>query len=331
MNQKEARSSVTSTGIELLAEGLVARTWGNVSCRIDSQKMLITPSGLDYLQTKDDDLAVYDFTSGEWTGPYKPSSEKGVHASAYEVFPEVNFVIHTHQTYATAICVAGLKYLDITDDEKQQLGGIAEASYGLSGTKKLKNAVKTAFMTGAHTVLMKHHGVVIAGESKEDVFDKIRLLENICKRSVKGLTEVSVEAGKDAREKLTEELIKDYPNIDWDITEETICYSSKNKSLKAEIDDMAQMIGGYIDVCTADKEAIAKALQTKNALLIPNLGAIVNGGDKDDTEALKILVNKACVSALNTMTLGVKCTIGFIDVKLMNYVYKKKYSKQKNK
>ena len=45
-----ARALICDTGRELLKTGLVARTWGNVSCRLDEKHFLITPSGLDYLK-----------------------------------------------------------------------------------------------------------------------------------------------------------------------------------------------------------------------------------------------------------------------------------------
>ena len=56
MEERELRQQITETGRRLLQDGLVARTWGNVSARVDAEHFLITPSGLDYMQTKDEDL-----------------------------------------------------------------------------------------------------------------------------------------------------------------------------------------------------------------------------------------------------------------------------------
>ena len=39
------------------------------------------------------------------SGEIKPSSERGVHALVYRQRPEANFVIHTHQTQASAVSV----------------------------------------------------------------------------------------------------------------------------------------------------------------------------------------------------------------------------------
>ena len=49
MREEELRKQITDTGKELLRDGLVARTWGNVSSKVDGEHFLITPSGLDYM------------------------------------------------------------------------------------------------------------------------------------------------------------------------------------------------------------------------------------------------------------------------------------------
>ena len=54
----ELRKQVVDTGLLLLEKKLVARTWGNVSARVDSTHFLITPSGLSYTKTTPEDLAV---------------------------------------------------------------------------------------------------------------------------------------------------------------------------------------------------------------------------------------------------------------------------------
>ena len=189
----DKRREIIDTGIELLEEKLVARTWGNISARIDVDNYLITPSGLDYTSMREEDIVSVNIKTGEYTGINRPSGEKGVHSAAYEVFDDVNFVVHTHQTYATAVSLAGLDSLeatagspagsesfetsagspagsesfDITEGEIEKLGGIALAEYGLPGTKEITNACKSALLTGSHTVLMIHHGVLVLGKDKE--------------------------------------------------------------------------------------------------------------------------------------------------------------------
>ena len=185
MSNMDKRREIIDTGIELLEEKLVARTWGNISARIDADNYLITPSGLDYTSMREEDIVSVNIKTGEYTGINRPSGEKGVHSAAYEVFDDVNFVVHTHQTYATAVSLVGFDSFDITEEEIEKLGGIALAEYGLPGTKEITNACKSALLTGAHTVLMIHHGVLVLGKDKEEAMKRVKLLESICERNVK--------------------------------------------------------------------------------------------------------------------------------------------------
>ena len=46
--EEKARELVIEAGLRLLEEGLIARTWGNISARISEDQFIITPSGLAY-------------------------------------------------------------------------------------------------------------------------------------------------------------------------------------------------------------------------------------------------------------------------------------------
>lgn len=336
MTEQELRSQVTATGRELLKDGLVARTWGNVSARVDKDRFLITPSGLDYLQTQDEDLALYNAKDKTWEGPRKPSSEKGIHTAAYEAFPDAAFVIHTHQNYASAVGLAGFEKLRLSKDEGKKLGRIGVAEYGLPGTAKLKEAVEAQFKQGVHTVLMKHHGAVVVGSSKEEAYERVLLLEEVCKRLCNPETEPISESDKielkTRQDDLLYEIKKSYPGVMVVDTPAAVKRSNEVVPLVAQLDDMAQMIGKKIDVATENPEAVVLQFKTgRNAVLVKDLGAFVVGMDQDDTEALKLLVDKACICSIHTRGAKEKCTLGAFDCALMRFVYKKKYSKQKNK
>ena len=101
MHEREAkaREAVVEAGRRLLERGLVARTWGNVSARVSEHLFVITPSGRAYEHLRPEDLVFLDCRDLAKLGRQKPSSEKGIHADAYRLRPEVNFVIHTHRTW----------------------------------------------------------------------------------------------------------------------------------------------------------------------------------------------------------------------------------------
>ena len=106
-SETEARRLVAESAKRLLDAGLVARTWGNISARIPDGQFIITPSGMGYEHMGPEDLVKVRIEDCSWEGERKPSSEKGIHADAYRLRPEVNFVIHTHQEAASIYGVTG--------------------------------------------------------------------------------------------------------------------------------------------------------------------------------------------------------------------------------
>ncbi len=298
----EIRARVAETGRMLLEKKLVARTWGNISERIDSDTFAISPSGLDYLHTEPEDVAIVKLADMTWEGRRKPSSEKGIHAAAYRIFPDVNFVIHTHQNFASAMSLGGFDNNKMTAEEKEKLGTVMTAGYGLPGTKKLAGNVTAAYELGAKVVFMEHHGVVICGKSRDEAFEMANLLEEACKAQIKGMN-VDEPAG--------------------------VQLARLGIPLPAQLDDMAQMIGKKIPVVENNPTVIAAALQKINAVIVKDRGIEVASDDPDDKAALEILAEKAATAFLHTRALGIKAKLSGFDAWLMRTVYKLKYSKQK--
>lgn len=331
MKEQKFRRHIVEAGKALLDMGLVARTWGNVSARMDEDSFLITPSGLDYNTMEEEDIVLMDLYGDDWSGKHKPSGEKGVHKAAYQTYEHVNFVIHTHQTYATAIGLAGFDELDISDEEIERLGGLALAGYGLSGTAKLTGVVKEALENGAEVVLMAHHGALICGKDIDDALEKAELLEEICQRNCRGQQSFEVpQRIINGGRKLAESLKEEYGFADVLATHQAVLVSQAGKDLAAQIDDMAQMVGRRAKAAT-DISAVRAAMKHNNAVLAAGLGIAVKAENQDDLDALMILMQKASIVKLHTDACKEKGRLGAMESALMHFVYKKKYSKQKDR
>lgn len=189
-----AKETVVRAGVELVKKGLIQRTWGNVSCRISDTQFVITPSGRDYLSLTPDDIVTVNIADLSYEGEVKPSSEKGIHAKCYQLRENVNFVIHTHQTYASLQGLSGLDINDIEGESAAILGNnVPVAAYGLPGTKKLKNGVVDAILrSDSKAALMIHHGALCMGADYDEAFRVASELEKVCKERIFArFTEVS--------------------------------------------------------------------------------------------------------------------------------------------
>lgn len=171
-SEKDARELVIRAGKELVKKELIARTWGNISARISETQFIITPSGRAYEDLQEEDLVKVNIADCSYEGDVKPSSEKGIHADIYALRADAAFIIHTHQHYASAICVEG------EDTDFAPCAG-----YGLPGTKKLRREVAEAVRKNLQSdaFLMERHGAVVCGKTYEKAFESVNILEERCK------------------------------------------------------------------------------------------------------------------------------------------------------
>ena len=138
-----------------------------------------------------------------YDGDIKPSSEKGIHAEAYKLRPEVNFVIHTHQMLASVISALGFDINTVEATSAEIVGdNVPLAAYGLPGTGKLRKGVVAAMQrSDSKAVIMAHHGALCMGEDYADAFAVASELEKICESSLRRkYSEVTgtIAAGLDA-------------------------------------------------------------------------------------------------------------------------------------
>jgi L-fuculose-phosphate aldolase len=181
MDIEEARVKVCASGKRLLKEGLVARTWGNVSVRVSDTHMIITPSGRPYAELTPDDMVLVNFYTLAFEGNIKPSSELKLHCEVYKSRPHIAAVIHTHQMYASIVAAAQKDVIVLNPAHQAILGApvIKAAPYALPNSKKITFGTEKA-IEGANAALMANHGCVCIGKDLEDVFTVCKTLEDAC-------------------------------------------------------------------------------------------------------------------------------------------------------
>ena len=221
---QEAKKLVIEAGLRLLKEGLIVRTWGNISARINDEQFVITPSGKAYESLTPDDIVVVNIKKLTYEGDIKPSSECGIHADVYAARPEVNFVVHTHQTYASVVSILGID-IELTEEEKQFLGDrIPCAAYGMSSSPALRRKVKKELKRAkdCSCMLLRNHGVLCMGKDFDNAFEISSVMEQVCKFKYESMTDsfaktelikntdtASSDEGTDIEDALEEDINKD--------------------------------------------------------------------------------------------------------------------------
>jgi L-ribulose-5-phosphate 4-epimerase len=102
------KESVFKANLDLVKNGLVVHTWGNVSGKdVNSGLIVIKPSGVSYESMKPQDMVVIDSEGKIIEGKFKPSTDAPTHLLLYKTYPLIGGVVHTHSTYATSWAQAG--------------------------------------------------------------------------------------------------------------------------------------------------------------------------------------------------------------------------------
>lgn len=101
---EKLKAEVCKANLDLVAEGLVIQTWGNVS-GVDRTRgvMVIKPSGVPYAEMKPKHMVCVALDSGKVVeGKLKPSSDTDTHLVLYRAFQGIGGVVHTHSLFATS-------------------------------------------------------------------------------------------------------------------------------------------------------------------------------------------------------------------------------------
>lgn len=173
------RAELVETCRDMAARGLSLGTSGNVSVR-DGDGLLISPTGIDY-EVLQPAQAVRIRADGGFDGTVLPSSEWRFHKAILDARPELNAVVHTHSTHATAMSVLG-RDIPAVHYGIAAAGGptIRCARYATFGTEALAASMLEA-MRGRLACLLAHHGAVAAHVSLPRALDLADTVEELAR------------------------------------------------------------------------------------------------------------------------------------------------------
>ena len=194
---KELKHKVFEANLDLVKNGLVLFTWGNVS-GIDRKRglVVIKPSGVSYAQMKPDYMVVVDLETGQVVeGDMNPSSDTPTHLVLYRSFPNIGGIVHTHSTYATAFAQAGRDipnigtthadyfYRDIPctrDMTQQEVAGQYELETGNVIVDEILN-IRQINPDHTPAVLVRNHGPFAWGTSPDNAVYNATVMEQCAK------------------------------------------------------------------------------------------------------------------------------------------------------
>lgn len=202
MDENNARKLIIEIGKLLYERNYVVASDGNVSIRLDENRVLATPTMTCKGRMTEDGLAITDM-DGKPLNDKKASSELAMHLLIYKMRPDIKAVCHAHPPNGTAFAVSGLAIdQPILSEVILTLGCVPLTNYGTPSTDELTESMKP-FVEHHNALLMANHGAVAYGADLWQAFDRLETLEHTAKIAILAKTLGGAnDLPKDAIEKL---------------------------------------------------------------------------------------------------------------------------------
>jgi L-fuculose-phosphate aldolase len=179
--EKAARREICKVGRWMYKRSFVVASEGNLSVRLSTDRILMTPSGACKGRLSPEDLLTTDLGGGVICGGGRPSSEMGMHLLYYRSRPDVRAICHAHPPTATGFAASG-RALDqaVLPEVVVCLGKIPLAPYGTPGTRDLCAGLEP--LVGFHNaILLENHGVVTCGPDLATAYSHLEMVEQFAR------------------------------------------------------------------------------------------------------------------------------------------------------
>jgi L-fuculose-phosphate aldolase len=181
ITEKQHRRQICRIGRWMYSRGHVVASEGNLSVRLDEQRILVTPSGTCKGRLKLEELLITDLSGEVVCGTGRPSSEMLMHLLYYRSRPDVRAICHAHPPTATGFAAAGRALEEpVLPEVILGLGKIPLASYGTPGTWELCAGLEP-LVHNHDAILLENHGVVTCGPDLGTAFQRMETVEQFAR------------------------------------------------------------------------------------------------------------------------------------------------------
>jgi len=189
-DEARLRAAIVAAGRRLGARGLISASEGNLSVRLDEERLLMTPSGRRKDELAPVDLLIVDLErpadEAFEDGRPRPSSDIAIHRAAYAARPDAHAVVHAHLPASMALTLAG----EVPDPQALPetahfLPRLPFVPFKAMGSAELAADV-AAQLAGwpdpkPGAVLLERHGAVAVGKTLDEAVDRLELVEVLCR------------------------------------------------------------------------------------------------------------------------------------------------------
>jgi L-fuculose-phosphate aldolase len=181
LNLHQVKEEICDIGRRIYNKGFAAANDGNITYRVDENRVVCTPTQTCKGFLKPDDLCVVDMEGNQISGVKKRTSEVFLHLTIMKERPEIKSVVHCHPPHATAFGIAReaipqcvLPEVDI------YMGDVPIAKYAIPGGQDFADTV-LPYVHKTDIIVQANHGTVSYGPTVEKAYWLTELLDAYCR------------------------------------------------------------------------------------------------------------------------------------------------------
>lgn len=196
-----ARAAIVDVGRRMWEREHVSANDGNVSVRLDAERVLCTPTMTSKGRLRPDQLAIVRLADGAVLDRgvgLGPSSEIRMHLGVYAARPDVGAVVHAHPPHATAFAIRGdALTAPLLPELVVALPRVPLAPYATPSTDEMAESVLPYVHTD-RACLLEQHGALAWGADLESAYLTMERIEYFARmmfllRGLGGVRELSPE------------------------------------------------------------------------------------------------------------------------------------------
>lgn len=172
------RREVCRTMKRLHARNLLAANDGNVSVRLDGERLLVTPSGGHKAFLKPEELVVVDVEGRVLSGARTPTGELPMHLEVFRRRRDVAAVVHAHPPTCIALSVVERQSLNgILPEVILSTGEVPIVPYARPVSQAMADALD-GYIDEHDALILERHGTLAVGRTLMDAYALTERMEH---------------------------------------------------------------------------------------------------------------------------------------------------------
>ena len=183
-SERKMRDSLCRVGRLMVQNGLVDGAGGNISARLDQDRVLLSPSGLSLGFLEPEQLLIVNLDGDridertDGNAQLRPTSESPMHLECYLQRDDVRGVVHAHPPTAIALTLVGYDFQQcVIPEAVVLLGLVPTAPYSTPSSQENRDAI-SGLICEHDAIMLSNHGSLTVAKSLWDAYLMLECLEH---------------------------------------------------------------------------------------------------------------------------------------------------------